>query len=72
MERMKVKIEDRFSQSCINKGYKFKRFNGNAFISKRGLKPRLRQNEEDALNKTFTANINQDLLDIYRQNDPSV
>jgi len=36
---MQIKIEERFKSSNINKGYKFRRFFGSAFISKKGYKP---------------------------------
>jgi len=37
-----MKIEERFTESNINKEYKFRRQIGNGFISKRGMKPRMK------------------------------
>ena len=39
LKSVQLKIEERFRKSNINKGYKFRRCIGNAFISKRGYKP---------------------------------
>ena len=40
---IKAKIEERFAHSNLNNGYSFRRQSTQAFISKRGLKPRIKQ-----------------------------
>ena len=44
---IKARIEERFSHSNMNNGYKFRRQFSKAFISKRGMKPKIKQINND-------------------------
>ena len=43
LDKIKLKIEERFKESNINNGYKFRRQFSNAYISKHGMKPKIKQ-----------------------------